>query len=264
MDYPKSLPNAGLVGGKFVDEDTATGTPGSLIPAVWGNSVTDEILNVITGAGLIPNEESHEQLKLAIPVIVRNATVQGISVLTASGNFTVPAGVYWIDVEGWGGGGGGGGSGSGGGTAGGGGAPGYFRKILAVTPGQVIAYTIGSGGNAGGVGGSGTAGGATTFAFGSLVANGGGGGGANPSGSGGAGGTASGGTINITGAAGGSGAASNVQGGAGGQVPGGGGSSVGGAQGVASSGTVPGGAGGGGGTSSAGGAGSRGQINVRW
>lgn len=66
MDYPKSVPSVGLVSGKFVDENPATGTPGSLIPAAWGNSVTQEILNVIQGAGLVPNEADVTQLHRAI------------------------------------------------------------------------------------------------------------------------------------------------------------------------------------------------------
>nr|WP_304931165.1 phage tail protein [Pseudomonas savastanoi] len=55
-----------MASGKFVDENPATGTPGSLIPAQWGNSVTQEILNVILGAGLVPNEEDVTQLHRAI------------------------------------------------------------------------------------------------------------------------------------------------------------------------------------------------------
>nr|WP_238347314.1 hypothetical protein [Pseudomonas taiwanensis] len=55
-----------MVNGKFVDEDPGAGTPGSLIPSAWGNAVTDEILAVITDAGLTPDEESHGQLKEAL------------------------------------------------------------------------------------------------------------------------------------------------------------------------------------------------------
>lgn len=56
MDYPKSVPNIGLVNGRFVDENPASGAPGSLIPAVWGNGVTQEILSVVQAAGLTPEE----------------------------------------------------------------------------------------------------------------------------------------------------------------------------------------------------------------
>jgi len=62
LDYPKSVPSVGLVNGQFVDEDPIAGKPGSLIPATWGNSVTQEILNVVQAAGLTPNESSNNQL----------------------------------------------------------------------------------------------------------------------------------------------------------------------------------------------------------
>lgn len=62
MDYPKSVPGVGLVGGKFVDENPATGQQGSLIPSVWGNQVTDELLAVIAAAGLEPREGESDQL----------------------------------------------------------------------------------------------------------------------------------------------------------------------------------------------------------
>jgi len=70
MDYPKSVPSAGLVNGTFVDENPLMGTPGSLIPASWGNSVTDEIVNAITAAGLVPEEGDSTQLRTAIAAIV--------------------------------------------------------------------------------------------------------------------------------------------------------------------------------------------------
>ena len=66
MDYPKSVPSAGLVNGKFVDENPLTGTPGSLIPADWGNGVTEEIVNVIKAGDLTPDETKFDQLLQAI------------------------------------------------------------------------------------------------------------------------------------------------------------------------------------------------------
>lgn len=62
MDFPKSVPNIGLVNGEFVDENTATGQPGSLIPAEWGNAVTHELINAIKAGGLEPSEGNVSQL----------------------------------------------------------------------------------------------------------------------------------------------------------------------------------------------------------
>ena len=70
VDYPKSVPGIGLVNGKFVDENTASGTPGSLIPSTWGNSLTDELLNVIEAGGLVPSEGERDQLLEAIRRII--------------------------------------------------------------------------------------------------------------------------------------------------------------------------------------------------
>ncbi|VVP41482.1 hypothetical protein PS865_04881 [Pseudomonas fluorescens] len=75
MDFPKSVPSVGLVDGKFVDEDPVAGTPGSLIPAQWGNAVTEEILNVVLDAGLTPDEASNDQLKTAIGLIIGASNV---------------------------------------------------------------------------------------------------------------------------------------------------------------------------------------------
>jgi hypothetical protein len=70
MDYPKSIPSVGLVNGRFVDENPVAGTPGSLIPAIWGNSVTQEILSVVAGAGIAPSEADNGQLLKAIQAII--------------------------------------------------------------------------------------------------------------------------------------------------------------------------------------------------
>ncbi|MGZ9569246.1 hypothetical protein ACVTTK_07760 [Alcaligenes nematophilus] len=73
MDYPKSLPGIGLVGGRFADANAATGEAGSWISAVWANSVMDELLNVITAADIDPNEADNGQIlkamrALAMPI----------------------------------------------------------------------------------------------------------------------------------------------------------------------------------------------------
>lgn len=69
MDFPISVPSIGLVDGKFVDESPLTGAPGSLIPAQWGNAVTEEVLNAIVAAGLAPDENNNAQLVTAIRLL---------------------------------------------------------------------------------------------------------------------------------------------------------------------------------------------------
>ncbi|MDN7933676.1 phage tail protein [Burkholderia metallica] len=76
MDYPKSVPGVGLVDGKFVDENPGTGQVGSLVPAKWGNSVTDEAIYVIEAAGLEPDENSSTQLLEAIKIISSEGETQ--------------------------------------------------------------------------------------------------------------------------------------------------------------------------------------------
>ncbi len=76
MDYPKSIPSVGLVNGKFVDENPVTGAPGSLIPAAWGNSITDEVVNVVKTSGLVPDETDLGQLLLSIQKINQSDSVR--------------------------------------------------------------------------------------------------------------------------------------------------------------------------------------------
>ncbi|QWA30505.1 hypothetical protein [Pseudomonas sp. RC3H12] len=82
MDYPKRIPNVGLVGGKFADENATTGQPGSLIPAAWGNAVSDELLNVIKAAGLTPSEDNNAQLLQAIQGIAASDLKPSVRVAT--------------------------------------------------------------------------------------------------------------------------------------------------------------------------------------
>ncbi|MCQ3029322.1 phage tail protein [Pseudomonas syringae] len=66
MDFPKSMPDIGLVNGQFVDENITTGQAGTYIPSSWGNAVTHEVLNVIEAAGLTPDEGDYTQLMVAV------------------------------------------------------------------------------------------------------------------------------------------------------------------------------------------------------
>lgn len=88
MDFPNSQPDVGLVGGVFVDENPATGQPGSRIPAGWGNAVTQELLAVIEAAGLDPAEDDTTQLLKAIRALVPErsafARINGTAVLPAN------------------------------------------------------------------------------------------------------------------------------------------------------------------------------------
>lgn len=190
-----------------------------------------------------------------------------------SGTFTVPRLATTLTVEGWGGGG------SGGSTAGtpnsassAGGGGGYFKRNLAVTPGQVIAWTVGAGGASPPSGpNNGLPGGNTTFGP-TLIAYGGGGGFAAdgaPQGAPSTGGNATGGDPNIPGSGGG--LAYPIGGGA--YVLAVGGSAytatqtppITGAVAVSgASGNFPGGGGGGALLSGVGGPGAKGFLRVRW
>lgn len=178
MDYPISVPSVGLIGGKFVDEDPLAGTPGSLIPAQWGNAVTEEILRVISAAGLTPREEDNTQLLAAIKAVVVSAGVTpgrliAVRVSAAAGPSTyVPTGgMKEVIVKLVGGGGGGGfaaASGSGQVSIPGGGGSGSYAegRFSAAVIGSSVSITVGAGG-AGGTSGPGGSGGATSF--GSLM-----------------------------------------------------------------------------------------------
>ncbi|WP_187359957.1 glycine-rich domain-containing protein [Chitinolyticbacter meiyuanensis] len=114
---------------------------------------------------------------VVLDALPANTIPGNAQVFTASGSFTVPAGVTRVMVECWGGGGGGGATDVVSGSGGGGGAGGYGRGLYAVTPGQVIAVTIGSGGFGAAAGSTAGAGVGGTSSFGSMLSCTGGGGG---------------------------------------------------------------------------------------
>lgn len=70
MRYPTTDPTALLQGGKFTDGDPLTATPASPDRAAYQNMVFDEILSVITYAGLTPSDDT-TQLLQAIKLLIR-------------------------------------------------------------------------------------------------------------------------------------------------------------------------------------------------
>lgn len=180
-------------GERYQSEQIVNGvlTPGSYVDADFFNGTTDELVNVIQAAGLVPSNATPNQVLQAIRILLAGGYH---ATRAATSTWTVPVGITRILVEIWGAGGGGGGNTSTTTQGGGGGGGGEFRKgMFVVTPGQSFTLTVGRGGSGGSGGAGGTAGTATSFGnlmtangglqgFGGSLGNGGAGG------SGGAGG----------------------------------------------------------------------------
>jgi hypothetical protein len=193
-------------------------------------------------------------------IIAQNTTITVTT--TGSNSWTVPCGVTSITVEAWGAGGAGGAAtiNPSGGSGGGGG--GYSTDFIAVSPGQIINYSVGSKG----MGGTGAGGNGAPTTIEGLTANGGSGGLQN-NGTVGSGGTAAGGSTNTTGTSGSLGSDTSGAAGGAGANGGAGGTTVT-ITSIGTNGTGPGGGGGGGllltaGTSN-GGNGADGQISITY
>lgn len=235
-------------------------------PSVDSNNVGLWVITVANGASSVTSGNIAQCVgapfipaKLGVGSLFGPMRTQVLAT-AGSGTWTVPNGVTAIEAHAWGA--GGGGSGGSGGAGGGGG---YARKLISVTPGQVISYTVGAGGAGASSAAAAGTGGTTTF--GPISASGGIGGGPGE----GIGGTGSGGDVNLTGQAGididaNSTYALGTQGTAtGGDAAGGGG--FGGninASGAGSLPTQPGGGGGANAAVAAGQAGADGMIEIRW
>jgi hypothetical protein len=108
-----------------------------------------ELINFLVYMGFTPDEADLKQILKALIKLTRQNAVQTAFTTAGTFNFTVPADVFFIDVEVWGGGGGGGSPLSANRGAGGAAGAGYARKLCSVTPGQVIPVTVGGGGGGG-------------------------------------------------------------------------------------------------------------------
>ncbi|MDT7952827.1 MAG: hypothetical protein RQ966_15090 [Acetobacteraceae bacterium] len=56
--------------GYFTDGNSATAVPATVVRADWANTITDEILNVVAGAGLTPSKTDNTQLLAAVRALV--------------------------------------------------------------------------------------------------------------------------------------------------------------------------------------------------
>lgn len=245
---------------------------GSVIDADQFNIHQEELMAILAAASISADKTNNAQVLAAINSIIAAAVgavrpgFSQMQVFTASGNFTVPAGVTKLRVRCVGGGGGGGYGGSSGAGAGGGGG-GFGEGIYTVTPAAVIAVTTGAAG-AGGTSSSANGGGGGTSAFGALLsATGGAGGNSVDSGFGAAvaGGASAGAILALNGYPSGSGIqfGTSFVGGAGGGVPAFAAQTWVGTT-VGAVGVGRGGGGGGGSNGNAGGAGSAGIVIVEW
>ena len=194
--------------GYFDPGDPVAERDATILDYFWANTVQEELAAIVAAAGMALDRTNDAQVLAALRSLIA-AIPHGVQVFSAvtTSNFVVPAGVTLIDVELWGGGAGSYASYS---TqrSGGGGAGGYARRRLAVTPGQIIAVTIGGGGAAGITSGVTWPGNGATSSFGGYMTATGGriNSLSNPTtsiGNGGESGTASGGDLNIQGSSGG-------------------------------------------------------------
>ena len=228
----------------------------ALVTIAYGQTqITSGNITAMTSAPVVP---------FKLPALRPGFSQQ--QVLTASGSFSVPAGVTRLRVRRAGGGGGGGGCLAGTGAGGGGGAGGAAEGIYAVTPGSSYSVTVGAGGAGGAVTAGTTAGSGTASSFGALISAGGGTGGQlqTPNFAGGPPGNGAGGSLNLQGGDGCDGSASvGIASALGGASLFGGGGRAGAGGGMP--GRAPGSGGGGAyATNAVGGAGAAGVVIVEW
>jgi len=71
MQYPISVPEVNLYAGKFTNGDPLLSIPRSIDRAEDMNRVYDELIAVVTGAGLTPSEADNTQLFQAKELAVK-------------------------------------------------------------------------------------------------------------------------------------------------------------------------------------------------
>lgn len=133
----------------FTNGNPATPTPATVVPGYFLNMVQDELLAVITAAGLTPDDANWGQLLQAIQGLVGHGRLLGFQTFTANGTYTPIAGMGTVIFEAQASGGAGGGTAATGvgqsACGSGGGAGGYGRgRFTAAAVGASQPVTIGS------------------------------------------------------------------------------------------------------------------------
>lgn len=197
--------------GFFANSNPTLGVEATIVTEDWANGVQEELIAVITAAGLTPSITNNAQLLTAIQNLVGHGQLLNVQIFKASGTYTPTPGTNSLDVFVYGAGAAAGGSpatSSGSTSAGGGGGAGAFSYLRQSTGVSSKTVTVGAGGT--GVSGSaGGSGGSSSFGSLAMAPGGSGGGIAGPSGTtttflapGGAGGVVGTGTIAVPGSLG--------------------------------------------------------------
>lgn len=158
-------PSSAGTPGFFTDGSPAGGVPATVVPAEWLNGVQEELISVLTAAGITPSKTVFNQISAAIPVLAPGRLVK-TTIITTSGAFTAQTSTKLIRVRGCGGGGAGGSTPSVGstniGVCSGGGSGGFFEGWWSAGFSTPVAVAIGAAGpvNSNSSGGNG---GTTTF-----------------------------------------------------------------------------------------------------
>lgn len=84
--------------GRFTDGNPAAGIPPTIVTDDWANAVQEEIVGVITGAGIALDKQQNNQLALAIGRLIVDA-LPGLATADDAGLVRVGAGLS-VDAEG--------------------------------------------------------------------------------------------------------------------------------------------------------------------
>lgn len=161
--------------GFFTNGNPTVGIAATIFTQDWGNGVQEELIAILTKAGVTPSIATNSQILAALTTMFSSAPLY----ITASQNVIVPAWSTRVFQRLWGG----GASGACGPTSsyrgGGGGSGGYIECVqTGLVSGSTMTITIGQGGAAVSSG-NGNSGGSTSTGGGATATGGGGGGGSN-------------------------------------------------------------------------------------